>query len=82
MILEEVNVITENELELIKITLRYLDKISKFDTLRIYQSSNFFELHTVCHSEKYITRTKISKCTWKITECILHRAGELEVKLK
>lgn len=74
--------ITSNEFELIKITLRVLDKFSKFDLLKIYELDSQFEIYTVCHSEKYVTRTIIRKCNWRASECYYKIAGEDEVRIK
>ena len=78
----ELTSISVNEFELIKITLRVLGKFSKFDTIRVYDMEKHFEIHTVNRTEKYITKTNISKCSWRVTECVYHKAGEKEVKIK
>lgn len=78
----ELTSLSGNEFELIKITLRTLDKFQKFDTIRVYDMEKHFEIHTVNRTEKYITRTKISKCSWRVTECIYHKAAEKEIKIK
>lgn len=80
--LKEIKAISENEFELIRITLRVLDKFRKFDTLKIYETDKHFEIHTVCHSKKYVTRTFINKMFWRVDECYCQVAGEKETKLK
>jgi hypothetical protein len=74
--------LSENEFELIKITLKTLNKFRKFDTVRVYETDRHFEIHTVNRSEKYVTRTKIGKCSWRVSECIYHKAGEKEIQIK
>lgn len=82
MALQELFEITDREFELIKITLIALKKFSKFDSLKIYEGDTYFEIVTVCKSENYITKTKIGKTRWKVKECICHKVGEQEIKIK
>lgn len=80
--MKEITSLTNHEFELIKITLRLLDKFSNFDSLKIYESDSYFLIHTVCVSDKYFTKTKINKFSWRVIECIYHKAGEQELILK
>lgn len=77
----EIAALSDREFELIKITLKVLKNFSKFDNIKIYQAEKHFEIHTTCLSEKYITKTKISRCFWKVTECICSKFGEKEIKI-
>jgi hypothetical protein len=78
----EIFVISDTELELIKITLKALGKFCKFDSLKIFDTQNFYEVVTVSRAEKYMTRTKIGKFSWRVKECYYQKAGEEEVSLK
>lgn len=78
----QITSLSDREFELIKITLRVLKNFSKFDSLKIYEFEKHFEIHTICHSEKYKTKTKIGRCLWRVTESICNKEGEKEIVLK
>jgi hypothetical protein len=79
--MKEVLTITENELELIKITFKVLKKFCKFDELKIYETENHFVIHTINRKEKYFTKTTIGKIHWRVIDSVCSKIGEEEIKL-
>lgn len=74
--------INNHEFELIKITLKVLGKFSKFDELKIIETENCFEVMTVCKDEFFMTKTLISKFSWRVKESTCFKVGGTEIKLK
>lgn len=78
----EIKSVSGDQYELIKKTLTVLNKFRKFDTIKVYEGEKSFEVHTINRKEKFVTRTRISKFSWKIIDSVYQRPGEEEVKLK